>query len=172
MKETTEHVWRPRTEFVGVQETLCSMIGFYASHLTISDNRFLFLSNGRRFRTRINSLRAPVWVGSLLHKHSIVTAYSWATISHLSANIRLEPISRQIQTLDHNGRTLTVQGGAKEFNSVFNGFGFPSLAALWLSCLDRGTTTLRGAYVHQAITRELHLQFCVPFDVTHFLLQP
>lgn len=132
---------------------------------------------------------------------TILTAYPWQSITHLSANLTLRrqdlyailaqcvnmtscsvalylsselPANKKDPTLHHNLRVLSVQGGIEEFDSVFSRFVFPSLVSLRLSC-TKSWTSLED--VHQAITatpglKEFHLHFCRPLSITNFLCQP
>jgi len=131
------------------------------------------------------------------------TAFSWVTITHLSANLRLgrqdwratlhqcvnmtscsvvlhfleeltdtnSTYQKAAITFHHNLRTFSVRADTVALSFVFDGFVFPSLLALRLSCLY---STARIRDIHQAIAatpalKEFHLHFCVRFSATNFL---
>ena len=131
---------------------------------------------------------------------SIVTAFCWKTLTHLSANLKLRIcdwylILEQCVNLsygsfflvllqsfiDNRGvihhrslKMLSIRAMPQHLEVALDASIFPSITALRICCTESPTSL---GIVHQLLktspaVKELHLQSCIPFGLPGFLRQP
>ena len=133
---------------------------------------------------------------------SIITAFTWRTITHLSASLQIRKqdwyiILFQCINLSHGSltleffpdwgttdvderkisyhkspKTLSIRGTPKDIEIAFDKFVFPSLTALRVSCTWTSLGTVHQVLSSTPTLNELHLQSYLPFGHPHFLRQP